>query len=139
MKHHNVVAAIIIDGERVLCMQRNQGKYDYTSFKFEFPGGKVEAGETKADALMRELREEMNLSINVSDKDFFCSSYHEYPDFAVTINSFLCYVDSPEFVRKEHVAHKWVHFDQLGSLDWAEADIPIVKRLMELNRDGLSR
>lgn len=136
MKHNHVVAAIIIYDERILCMQRDKGKYDYISYKFEFPGGKVEAGETKAEALMRELWEEMDLSVLISDTDFFFSSYHEYPDFAVTIDSFLCYIDSPIFVRREHVAHTWLPVEELKSLDWVDADIPIIGELMERNKDG---
>ena len=139
MKQLEVVAAIIIYNEQILGMQRNKGDYDYISYKFEFPGGKIEKGETKTEALMRELQEEMNISINIMDKDFFFRCYHKYPDFEVTIDSFLCYVDSPEFVQKEHIAHKWLHLKELDDLDWAGADIPIVERLLEMKKDGLSR
>lgn len=132
MKHIDVVAAIIIYNEQILCMQRNKAKQDYISYKYEFPGGKIENGETKPEALMRELKEEMNISIEISDEDFFCAVDHTYPDFALTLHSYICCVESPEFDRREHVDHKWVYPEALNSLDWAEADIPIVEKLMEL-------
>ncbi|WP_269849329.1 NUDIX domain-containing protein [Methanosarcina horonobensis] len=71
MKHIEVVAGIIIYEDRILCMQRDANKYDYLSYKYEFPGGKVEPGETNSQALMRELLEEMGIEIKVSENDFF--------------------------------------------------------------------
>ena len=69
MKKYEVVAAIIIYEDKILCMQRNKGKYDYVSYKYEFPGGKLEAGETKIQALERELREEMELNVSLKESD----------------------------------------------------------------------
>ncbi|WP_236622738.1 NUDIX domain-containing protein [Methanococcoides methylutens] len=65
MKHYEVVAAIIMDDDRVLCVQRDHGKYDYISLKYEFPGGKIEPDETKEQALERELLEELDLNIEI--------------------------------------------------------------------------
>lgn len=132
MKKVEVVAAIIITGKEILCMQRDKGAYEYLSYKYEFPGGKIEAGESRIDALKREIREELDLKINIEEKDYFLSVQHQYPDFELTMHSYICYVDSKEFVRKEHIDHRWVHPEKLNSLDWAEADIPIVEKLMEL-------
>lgn len=131
MKEHEVVAAIIIYKDQILCMQRDKGKYDYVSYKYEFPGGKVEKGETRAQALQRELREEMALEINVRDEDYYMTVEHTYPDFKITMHSFICHVESQSFNRKEHVDHKWLPKEQLMTLDWAEADIPIVNKLQE--------
>lgn len=131
MKHFEVVAAIIKYDDLILCMQRPAGKYDYVSLKFEFPGGKVELGETNSQALMRELREEMAMKTEISEDDYFMSVTHQYPDFEITMHSFICPVDSQEFIRKEHVDHKWLPIDQLDTLDWAPADQPIVKALMQ--------
>lgn len=132
MKHLDVVAAIIIYNKQILCMQRGQAKYEYVSYKYEFPGGKIENGETKAEALMRELREEMNISLRISDEDHFITVHHAYPDFEITLHSYLCPVESKEFVRREHVDHKWMYSHELSSLAWAEADLPIVEKIMEL-------
>lgn len=131
MKHLEVVAGIIIYQDKVLCMQRNVGKYDYISYKYEFPGGKIEEGESKAEALMRELREEMELEVNLSDKDFFITVTHEYPDFSITMHSFVCKTDTMKFVRKEHINHQWLNVEELQSLDWAEADKPIVEKILK--------
>ena len=131
MKHLNVVAAILIHDGQILCMQRGQSKQDYISYKYEFPGGKIEAGETKTEALMRELKEEMNLEIKITEEDYFMTINHTYPDFELTMHSYICHVDTKEFVRKEHVDHQWVTPQDLKKLDWVPADYPIVERLME--------
>lgn len=131
MKHYEVTAAIIIEAGEILCMQRNKGKYDYVSFKFEFPGGKVEPGETLEHALSRELKEEMDITISVKPEQFFMSVQHQYPDFYITMHSYLCPIDNRTFTRKEHLSHVWLKPDQLNILDWAPADVPIVRKLME--------
>lgn len=129
MKKTEVVAAIIMYKDKILCMQRNKGKYEYMSYKYEFPGGKIEPGETRAQALQRELIEEMALEVDIREEDYYMSVEHMYPDFALTMHSFICRVENQTFVRKEHVDHKWLTREELMSLDWAPADIPIVKRL----------
>lgn len=131
MKRHEVVAAIIMHEDQILCMQRDKSKYEYISYKYEFPGGKIETGETKAKALQRELQEEMALEVEITEKDYYMSVDHIYPDFAITMHSFLCRVSHKNFERKEHAGHKWLPKEALMSLDWAAADIPIVKRLQE--------
>lgn len=131
MKRYEVVAAIIIYEDKVLCMQRDKGKYEYMAYKYEFPGGKIEEGETRAKALQRELIEEMALEVDIKDEDYYMSVDHDYPDFSITMHSFICRVESQAFVRKEHVDHKWLTRQELMSLDWAPADLPIVKRLQE--------
>ena len=102
MKHYEVVAAVIEYDGKILCMQRNEGKFDYVSYKFEFPGGKVEAGEENHTALERELREEMDMNVSISEDDYLMTVNHTYPDFAITMHAYLCKVDKPDFVRKEH-------------------------------------
>ncbi|PKM93214.1 MAG: (deoxy)nucleoside triphosphate pyrophosphohydrolase [Firmicutes bacterium HGW-Firmicutes-1] len=131
MKHYVVTAAIIIEAGEILCMQRNAGKYDYVSFKFEFPGGKVEPDETVEQALSRELKEEMDITISVNPEQFFISVQHQYPDFYITMHSYLCPIDNRTFTRKEHLAHVWLKPGQLDTLDWAPADLPIVRKLMD--------
>lgn len=131
MKHLEVVAGIIEYDDLILCMQRPVGKYDYVSLKYEFPGGKVEPGESNSEALKRELMEEMEMKVSVSEEDYFMSVTHAYPDFEITMHAYVCKVDSQDFIRKEHVDHKWLCVSELSNLDWAPADKPIVKALME--------
>ena len=129
MKHYTVTAAIITNKNEVLCMQRGPGKFEYTSYKYEFPGGKVEAGESYEEALSRELLEEMDLQIDVRKDNFFMTVNHEYPDFSIDMHSYMLPVEDREFVMREHQNHIWLSLDELDSLDWAEADIPIMKKL----------
>lgn len=131
MKKYEVVAGIIMYKDLILCMQRDKGKHEYVSYKYEFPGGKIEAGETRAEALQRELSEEMDLEVSIKEDDFFMTVKHDYPDFQIIMHSFICHVTSQEFVRKEHIDHKWLKREELMQLDWAQADVPIVKKLQE--------
>ncbi len=131
MKHYEVVAAVIEFNNKILCMQRNKAKFDYVSYKFEFPGGKVEAGEENHTALERELNEEMDMNVTIREEDYLLTVEHTYPDFAITMHTYLCKVDKPDFVMKEHIDFKWLPVSELEALDWAEADKPIVKWLKE--------
>lgn len=129
MKHYDVVAAIIMDDDRILCVQRNHGKYDYISLKYEFPGGKIETDETREQALERELLEELDLNIEI-EKEFLTVN-HQYPDFSITMHSFICTSLNSTLNLKEHIAFKWLNTKNLSILDWAEADLPIVSKLMK--------
>ena len=128
MKKIEVVAGVIFWEDLVLCVQRSKNKLHYISEKFEFPGGKIEEGETKKEALHRELLEELSLSTKI--KSFYLTNVHKYPDFELTMHSFICEVDSKELTLHEHIDKKWLKIKELTSLDWAEADIPIVKKLI---------
>jgi 8-oxo-dGTP diphosphatase len=128
MKTIEVVAAIIIYDSKVLCVQRGENKLDYISKKFEFPGGKMEAGETKQDTIKREISEELNMNIEVQEE--FLSLTHQYPDFHLIMHSFICICENPMVTLTEHISYKWLNKSDLDLLDWAEADIPIVKKLM---------
>lgn len=128
MKHIEVVAAIIIINNRILCVQRNENKLPYISKKYEFPGGKMEAGETKEETIKREILEELKMLIEV--KDEFLTVTHQYPDFILTMHSFICNCINPTLTLTEHIDFKWLHKDELANLDWAAADVPIVKKLI---------
>ena len=132
MKHYEVVAAIIEHDNKYLCMQRNKSKFAYTSYKFEFPGGKVEPGEQNHEALERELREEMDMEISISEQDYLMTINHTYPDFSITMHAYLCRVQNPKFVMKEHVDAKWMLAEDMPSLDWAEADFEILEKLKRM-------
>ncbi|NLB80208.1 MAG: (deoxy)nucleoside triphosphate pyrophosphohydrolase [Clostridiaceae bacterium] len=133
MKQIEVVAAIIVFDGQILCMQRGYAEQEYISYKFEFPGGKIEAGETKTEALRRELWEEMNLQVEITYEDFFMTVNHSYPDFDLTMHSYVCHVESKEFVCKEHIDFKWLYPEELNCVDWAAADYPIVEKLMVMS------
>lgn len=132
-KHYTVSAAIIIENKKILCVQRNKGKYDYISYKYEFPGGKLEIGENEEDALKREIAEELNLKITVVEK--FLVVTHEYLDFNLTMHSYLCKANTEQLVLKEHLDAKWLNKNKLIELDWAAADLPIVSKLIKTNHD----
>lgn len=128
-KHVEVVAAILEYDGKILCMKRGKSIYDYVSFKYEFPGGKIELGEAKHEAIERELREEMDVHVSVREEDLYMTVRHEYPDFLITMHAFTCHLEKPDFTRKEHVDAKWMKPEELPALDWASADIPIMERL----------
>ncbi len=128
MKHIQVVAAIVVHENKILCVQRNENKYNYISKKYEFPGGKMEEGESKEETIKREMLEELNLVIDV--KEDFLTVTHEYPDFIITMHSFICSCKDPSLELSEHIAFQWLPASEMGDLDWAAADVPIVEKLM---------
>lgn len=128
MKKIEVVAGIIFYKNEILCVQRNKNKYSYISEKFEFPGGKIEKRESRRDALKRELIEELNISPDI--KAEFLTVEYEYPDFALTMHTYICEVSTKKLTLREHLSHKWLTSNDLKKLDWAAADIPIVEKLV---------
>ncbi len=128
-KKVEVVAGIICFKSEILCVQRPQNKYNYISEKFEFPGGKIEKGETKKEALKRELHEELNIFPKI--KSLFFTVVHQYPDFELTMHSFICETESKDLILNEHIGLEWLTLSELKKLDWAAADIPIVNKLVK--------
>ena len=128
MKQIEVVAGIIFYEDKILCVQRAINKLPYISQKFEFPGGKIEEGETQKAALKRELLEELNISVNI--KSFYFTVVHEYPDFELTMHSYICEIDTKDITLNEHISLQWLNLNELQNLDWAAADIPIVNKLV---------
>ncbi|QWB99817.1 (deoxy)nucleoside triphosphate pyrophosphohydrolase [Mycoplasmatota bacterium] len=128
MKTIEVVAAIIKKDHKFLCAQRpNDGRY--LSLKWEFPGGKIEDNETPEDALRREIQEELELNISV--KEFYFTVDHTYPDFRLIMHAYLCEMEEETFTLVEHNSIKWVSPSELMNLDWAEADLPIVHKILK--------
>ena len=128
MKEVHVTAAVIFQNNKILCVQRNENKYDYISKKWEFPGGKVEENEHLEETIKREVQEELNLIIEV--KSFLIQVNHQYPDFKLKMDTFICEISSGDLELNEHVDYKWLSVYELRKLDWAGADVPIVERLI---------
>lgn len=128
MKHYQVVAAVVEHEGRVLCVRKGATRYAYTSYRYEFPGGKIEPGETPQAALRRELREEMDFDVTVGEQ--VTTVEHAYPDFAITLQAFRCSCTAPAFRLKEHVDARWLRRDELPTLPWAAADVAIVRALL---------
>ena len=125
MKTINVVAAIIRDGEKVFATQRGYGEY---KDGWEFPGGKIEAGETPQQALVREIREELDCAIIVGEH--LVTVEHDYPDFHLSMQCFWAELTEDAHLELlEHEAAKWLSVDELDSVDWLPADITVVKAI----------
>lgn len=120
MKEIHVVAAVVKDGDKYLCMQRCRSNRDYISEHWEFPGGKVEAGESEPEALLREIKEEMDWDIYVGRK--LGEVTHQYPDFVIHLSAYLCKPGEGDFTMLEHLDSQWLTREQLNDLNWTEAD-----------------
>lgn len=126
-KHIYVVAGAIIKDNKVFAAQRgNKGK---TAFKWEFPGGKIDPGETPEQALHRELVEE--LSINVKVHELITSIVDEYDDVVLHIDTFRCELISGNPVLSEHLALKWSNKSELDKLEFSSADKPTLNTIKE--------
>lgn len=135
-KHIHVACGIIERNGLVLAARRGAGKA--MALKWEFPGGKIDPGETVEECVRRELREEMGIGVAIQAA--LPSHTHHYPDFSVTLYPVVCTISSGEIVLNEHAAIQWLSPGDLRGLDWAEADFPIIdfylaKRAREREKD----
>lgn len=126
MKTIKVVAAIIIDNGKVFATQRGYGEF---KDGWEFPGGKIEEGETAREAIVREIREELDTEIQV--EELLDTVEYDYPKFHLSMDCFICTVKSGDFVLKEHEAAKWLTKETLGSVEWLPADEGLIEKIRE--------
>lgn len=127
MKTINVVAAIIKDENKIFATQRGYGEF---KGGWEFPGGKIEEGETKEEALIREIREELDTEIQVGEHVYTVE--YDYPNFHLTMDCYFCSVLSGNLTLKEHEDGKWLTKETLDSVDWLPADLGLIGYLKEI-------
>ena len=124
MKTVRVVAAVIRDRGRIFATQRGYGPYKDS---WEFPGGKIEPGETPEDALKREIREELDAEIEVGE--LAGRIEYDYPGFHLSMDCFYCILVSGSLILKEHEAARWLTPEQLDTVAWLPADLTVIERL----------
>lgn len=123
-KHIKVVAAVIRNGDQIFATQRGYGNYkDW----WEFPGGKVEPGETPEEALVREIMEELNAEIAVDS--FLTTVEYDYPEFHLSMDCFWCHIREGALTLLEHEAARWLPVDCLRQVSWLPADILVVEEI----------
>lgn len=126
MKTVNVVAAIIRDNDQIFATQRGYGEF---KDGWEFPGGKVEEGETPEQALKREIEEELNTEIEVGD--YLTTIEYDYPKFHLSMRCYWARIVEGRPVLLEHEAARWLFVDELDSVEWLPADITIINLIKE--------
>lgn len=124
MKTIEVAAAIIVKDNKVFATQRGYGEF---KDGWEFPGGKLEPGESAREALVREIREELDVDIRVGK--LLETVEYDYPEFHLTMHCFICELLSEEIVLKEHEDARWLKKDELDSVPWLPADITIIEKI----------
>lgn len=124
MKTIEVVAAIIRKNNKIFATQRGSGEFEGG---WEFPGGKIEQGESPQEALKREIIEELDTMIQVGK--LIDVVEYDYPRFHLIMHCFLCEIISGDLVLKEHAAAKWLSKEELDSVKWLPADISIIDKL----------
>ena len=132
--HYEVVCAVITKDDKIFCCQR--GPKGECAYKWEFPGGKIEQGETKEEALVREIKEELNCNINI--EKFITTINHEYNTFSLTMHVYLCSLKESVPILLEHKSSIWCDKDKLNELDFAEADYKFldkIKKIIDAQKD----
>ena len=127
MKHIEVVAAIIQREGAYFATQRGYGEFEGM---WEFPGGKIEPGESSENALKREIQEELGVDIVI--EDLICTTEYDYPSFHLTMHCYLCRVEAGEIELREHKSARWLRPEELGSVEWLPADKDVISRLNNL-------
>jgi mutator mutT protein len=130
MKTVRVVAAIIINDGKVFATQRGYGEF---KDGWEFPGGKIDAGETPEEALVREIKEELDTEVEV--KELLETVEYDYPKFHLSMDCFICKIKAGELVLKEHEASKWLTKETLDSVEWLPADLGLIEKIENYLRE----
>jgi len=132
LKTVRVVAAVIqaVNDKNepvIFATQRGYGEY---KDGWEFPGGKIEPGETQQEALIREIKEELKITINVGD--LIDTIEYDYPEFHLSMDCFLCEISDGKPVLTEHEAARWLTKEQLSTVDWLPADVTVIDQIAKL-------
>lgn len=128
MKVIEVAAAIIIENGKIFATQRGYGEF---KGGWEFPGGKIEQGETPKEACKREIKEELEVDIKVGE--LFDTVEYDYPNFHLKMYCYLCKISEGNIVLVEHEAAKWLTKENLDSVDWLEADLNLIEKLKQMD------
>ena len=127
MKTIEVVAAIIQQNNKIFVTRRGYGEFENL---WEFPGGKIEMGETRGEALRREIKEELELDIDISK--YLTTVEYDYPNFHLKMHCFICTICGGELHLNAHNDAKWTTLEELDKLNWVPADIVVIEKLKEL-------
>lgn len=130
MKTVRVVAAIIINDGKVFATQRGYGEF---KDGWEFPGGKIDAGETPEEALVREIKEELDTEVEV--KELLETVEYDYPKFHLSMDCFICKIKAGELVLKEHEASQWLTKETLDNVEWLPADLGLIEKIENYLRE----
>jgi len=126
MKTIEVVAAIIKQNNNIFVTRRSYGEFENM---WEFPGGKMEIGETREEALIREIKEELELDIDISR--YLTTVKYDYPTFHLTMHCFICTISGGKLQLNAHNDAKWTTLEELGQLNWVPADILVIEKLKQ--------
>ncbi|MCR4962096.1 MAG: (deoxy)nucleoside triphosphate pyrophosphohydrolase [Lachnospiraceae bacterium] len=129
-KYVRVVAAVIREGDKIFATARGYGEY---KGHWEFPGGKIEEGETPQEALIREIHEE--LAVEISVEDLIMTIEYDYPTFHLSMDCFWAKIEAGQIELKEAEAARWLTADKLSELDWLPADRKLVEKII-INSDA---
>jgi 8-oxo-dGTP diphosphatase len=124
----NVTCAIVYFGNKILVAQRSN--IMKLPLKWEFPGGKIENNETEAESILREIKEEINIEIEIVER--LSNNIHDYGNFKINLIPFIAKYVSGDIVLTEHINYKLLDINELNTLDWADADLPILTELIKL-------
>lgn len=126
MKTINVAAAIIRDRDKILSCQRGYGEF---KDGWEFPGGKLEPGETSEQAIVREIKEE--LEVTIGNLEYLCTVEHDYETFHLSMQCYLAKIESGEFKEHAHEDICWLSIPEIWNVDWLPADVKVVEELLQ--------